>query len=226
MDISEYILQTPWDSRVFGFDTFEIVYKSEEVFKSVFKAIQPGHYTVKIDPLSSKKVLHEYGFYYCDTLIEPYCNPNSFMEYVKPGIQISKLVSIDDLTKISHGAFTHGRFHKDFNLDRNQADLRYDLWLKELYNSQNVFGLMSDGRIAGFWGCVKNKIVLHALSEEYRGRGMAKYFWSVACQELFSHGYQELTSSISASNISVLNLYSSLGFKFRNPVDVYHILVK
>ncbi|MEP0752692.1 GNAT family N-acetyltransferase [Trichocoleus sp. Lan] len=226
MDISEYILPTPWDSKVFGFDTFEIVSKSEEIFNSVFKVLQPGHYTVKVNPLFSKKILHEYGFYYCDTLIEPYCNRNSFVEYVKAGIQISKLVSIDDLIKISHGAFIHGRFHKDFNLDRNLADLRYDLWLKEIYNSQNVFGLMSDGQIAGFWGCVENKIVLHALSEEYRGRGMAKYFWSAACQEVFSQKYQELTSSISASNISVLNLYSSLGFKFRNPVDVYHILVK
>ena len=226
MDISNYVLETPWDSKVFGCETFEIVSQSEEAFKLVFKTLQPGHYTVKVAPLLSKKILHEYGFYYCDTLIEPYCNPNSFVEYLKAGITISKLVSIDDLIKISHGAFIHGRFHKDFNLDSNLADLRYDLWLKELYNSQNVFGLMSENRIAGFWGCIKNKIVLHALSEEYRGRGMAKYFWSVACQELFSHGYQELTSSISASNISVLNLYSSLGFKFRNPVDVYHSLVK
>jgi hypothetical protein len=226
MDISDYILETPWDSKVFGCDTFEIVSQSEEAFKLIFKTLQPGHYTVKVDPLFSKKILHEYGSYYCDTLIEPYCNPNNFVEYVKTGIKISKLVSIDDLIKISHGAFIHGRFHKDFNLASNLADLRYDLWLKELYNSQNVFGLMSEDRIAGFWGCIKNKIVLHALSEEYRGRGMAKYFWSVACQELFSHGYQELTSSISASNISVLNLYSSLGFKFRNPVDIYHILVK
>ena len=227
MDISEYIIKTPWDSRVFGLETFEIVKASEYILNLVFENNpKPGHYTVKTNPLFSKKILHNYGFYYCDTLIEPYCNINNFIEFKEEKSSINDSIEIEELIKIAHGAFIHGRFHRDFNLDKNLADIRYELWLKDIYESQGVFGLMYDNNLAGFWGFANNKIVLHALSEEYRGRGLAKYFWSLACQELFSRGHQELISSISASNVRVLNLYSSLGFKFRNPLDVYHLLIK
>jgi hypothetical protein len=33
-------------------------------------------------------------------------------------------------------------------------------------------------------------------------------------------------SSISAANIPVLNLYSPLGFRFKNPKDIHHMVVK
>lgn len=231
MDISEYIIPTPWDSKTFGISTFEIqVSPNKEIFHQVLNQVvisnKPGHYTVKVDPVTSKKLLHEYGFYYCDTLLEPYCKLEELKTYTKTGISLSKSVSLDALIEVCHGAFIHGRFHRDFNLDKVKADIRYDSWLQQLYGTNNVFGLMYNENLAGFWGFSQNKIILHALDKKYRGKGMAKYFWSLACQELFQQGYSEITSSISAANVAVLNLYCSLGFKFKNPLDVYHLLVK
>lgn len=220
--ISKQIVDTPWDARAFGSNTFEILEPSEKVLQLIFS--QPGHYTVKVDPFQSKELLHKYGFYYCDTLVEPYCTNNNFIEFKKEEINISYSVSLDDLLAVCHGAF-QGRFHRDFNVDKNLADIRYDLWLKDLYISQSVFGLMYKNEVAGFWGISKNKIVLHALSEKYRGKGIAKYFWSLGCQELFNRGYKEIESSISVSNIFAINLYCSLGFKFKKPVDIYHIWI-
>ncbi|MBD1837175.1 GNAT family N-acetyltransferase [Coleofasciculus sp. FACHB-501] len=225
MDIDKHILSTPWDSKVFNLNTFEIINVSEEVLKKIVNDNQPGHYTVKVKPNFPKKIFYDYGFYYCDTLIEPYCTQNHFIEFQKEGISLSLSVPIDELVQICHGAF-NGRFHSDFNVANNLADIRYDLWLKELYQSQSVFGLMYYGDLAGFWGFSNNKIVLHALSEKYRGKGMAKYFWSMACKKVFDMNHKELLSSISASNMPVFNLYTSLGFKFRNPREVYHILLK
>jgi hypothetical protein len=230
MDSYKYLINTPWDAQVFGINTFEISHTSELVLEQVLRQIiidnKPGHYTVKVAPLISKKVLHQSGFYYCDTLLEPYCKSEDLIDYSQEGIALSTDVKIDELIEICHGAFIHGRFHRDFNLDKSLADLRYDLWLKQIYAERSVFALMYNDKLAGFWGFFANKIVLHALSQEYRGKGMAKYFWSLACQELFRAGYSEVISSISASNVAALNLYSSLGFKFRNPVDVYHLLIK
>ncbi|MEX0267936.1 GNAT family N-acetyltransferase [Leptolyngbyaceae cyanobacterium UHCC 1019] len=80
--------------------------------------------------------------------------------------------------------------------------------------------------LAGFWGYSENKIVLHALGSDYRGRGLAKYFWSAACRELFRQGHSELVSSISFSNTPALNLYISLGFRFRNSYDLYHLMIQ
>lgn len=228
--MSENIVLTPWDLKAFGFNTFEIAYTSDDSFKEVvdkiFRENQKGHYTVRLDPLKSKKILHEFGFYYCDTLIEPYCSVDNLIVHQREGLYISEVVDINHLAKTVDGAFSHGRFHRDFKLNRDLADIRYDLWLRELYQLNQVFGLMFFDEIAGCWGYSGNKILLHALSEKYRGKRMAKYFWSVACQKLFEKGYPELISSISASNVAVLNLYLSLGFRFRNPVDIYHLMVE
>jgi ribosomal protein S18 acetylase RimI-like enzyme len=69
-------------------------------------------------------------------------------------------------------------------------------------------------------------MVLHAVAREFRGRGLAKYLWSAACHHFFDvFGFEVLESSISAANLPVLNLYTSLGFRFRNCCDVYHLHV-
>jgi len=63
------------------------------------------------------------------------------------------------------------------------------------------------------------------MGESHRGRGLAKYFWSAVCRHLFAQGQREIRSSISFVNIAVINLYSTLGFRFRKPVDIYHRVV-
>jgi len=220
-----FLVKTPWDARAFNIDTFEILDSSEEALSSVVNAGIPGHYTLRVDPLSSKKILHRYGFYYCDTLVEPYCRIEDFVDSKHEGICLSTSLSIGELISISQDAFLYGRFHRDFNIDNSLANLRYDLWLRDLHREQNVFGLMYYRQLVGFFGFSTNKIVLHALDKGYKGKGLAKYFWSAACRELFSSGYSELASSISSANIPALNLYASLGFKFRNPKDIYHLII-
>jgi L-amino acid N-acyltransferase YncA len=218
------VIETPWDARALGIATFEIKSLSEEVLKEV--ATRSGHFTAKVHPLASKKILQDYGFYYCDTLIEPYCTLEKFIPFESKEVHISRSAAVEDLVAISRNAFIYGRFHRDFNIDQERADLRYVMWLKDLYNSGDVFGLMYHDELAGFLGYSQNRIVLNAISENYRGRGLAKYLWSAACKELFDLGHHEITSSISASNVAVLNLYASLGFRFRNPLDVYHLVNK
>lgn len=229
--MNENIISTAWDSRAFGINTFEILYTSDSQLRHTLEKILKhkciGHYTVKIDPLLSKKVLHDFGFYYCDTLLEPYCVFKNLVIYEKEGIEISE--SIDDIQKTSsmiYDNFKYDRFHRDFNIPQNLGDLRYNLWLEDLWKTNQVFVLKLFGDFAGFWAYSNHQILLHALSKNYQGKGLSKYFWSVACKKLFEKGYQELTSSISASNVPVLNLYSSLGFNFRNPVDIYHFFLQ
>jgi hypothetical protein len=138
---------------------------------------------------------------------------------------ISGDIDVEQALAICHGAFTHGRFHRDFNLPKAAADLRYDNWLKQLLDAQQVYGLYWQNELAGFIGHSGNNLVLHALAEKYRGKGWSKYWWSAVCGELLKTGHHEVRSSISASNLAVLNLYASLGFSFRNPQDIYHHIV-
>ena len=204
------------------------VYEIRSALASVFDAISliRGHYTIKVDPLSSKRVLHEYGFYYCDTLVEPHCARDRFVFHKDAAAGVTSRYSLDALIAICHDAFRYGRFHRDFNLDPAGADLRYISWLRDLDRTGNVLSLVYEEETAGFVAYSGGKLVLHALASEYRGRGLAKYLWSAACKKLFDGGCRELSSSVSAANLPALNLYATLGFRMQNALDVYHKVVE
>lgn len=218
------LIETPWDAKAFGMATYELADASAASLRLALQT--PGHHTVRVDPLAAKQLLHEHGFYYCDTLIEPYCTAGRLKILAHPDAAIGKNAGWQELYPICHGAFAHGRFHRDFNLPGDAADLRYDNWLKQLHEQQNVYGLYWHNELAGFIAHTGSKLVLHAVAGAFRGKSLAKYWWSAVCAERFDAGYTEVTSSVSAANMAALNLYASLGFGFRHPVDIYHRLVK
>lgn len=212
----------PWDSLVFGINCYEASNPSIEQLAFAFE--QKGHYTARVTPLHTKADLQRYGFYYCDTLLEPYAAREDFLAYENPKVSVQNNPTLDAILSISRDAFAHGRFHRDFNLPLTQAEHRYENWLIELYQARLVYGLLYEGCIAGFIAVKNNSLALHAIANQFRGKGLAKYLWTPVCQSLFDNEAPEITSSISAANLAVLNLYASLGFRFRNPVDVYHRL--
>jgi L-amino acid N-acyltransferase YncA len=216
------IKPTPWDMAAFGMPTWELLEYSAAALQQAAQTV--GHHTLRVDPLVDKRLLHQYGFYYCDTLIEPHCNAARLRTSEHTDATISKEVDTERTLAICHGAFAHGRFHRDFNLHKAAADLRYDKWLQQLIDEQHVYGLFWEGELAGFIGYSGNNLVLHALEAKCRGKGLSKYWWSAVCSELLANGNDEVKSSISATNLAVLNLYASLGFSFNHPQDVYHLL--
>lgn len=218
------IKATPWDTAAFGIPTWELLEYSEAALQQAAKTA--GHHTLKVNPLAGKRLLHEWGFYYCDTLIEPYCDANRLRVVQHTDATISKEVDTAQALVICHGAFSHGRFHRDFNLHKADADNRYDNWLAQLLQSKHVYGLYWQGELAGFIAYSGNNLVLHALAEKYRGKSLSKYWWSAVCSEMLENGNFEVKSSISATNLAVLNLYASIGFCFKNPQDIYHRLVR
>lgn len=217
------IKANPNDAETFGLPTWEILVYSEASLQQATQKL--GHYTIKVEPLADKRLLHKYGFYYCDTLLEPHCDVARLRFTQHPEATISKEVNVDQALVICHGAFMHGRFYRDFNLQKSAADLRYDKWLKQLLELRQVYGLYWQGALAGFIGYSGNNLVLHALEGQHRGKGLAKYWWSAVCCELLAEGNNEVRSSISAANLAILNLYASLGFSFKKARDIYHRLV-
>lgn len=217
------IRATPWDTAIFEMPTWELLEYSEISLQQASQI--RGHQTIKVDPLVDKRLLHEHSFYYCDTLIVPSCKQAKLRPIHHPNATISKSIDAEYALKIFHGSFIHGRFHRDFNLPKTAADLRYSNWLKQLIYGQDIYGLYWQGDLAGFICYNAGNLVLHAVAEKYRGKGFSKYWWSEVCIELLSNGHNEIKSSISAANLAVLNLYSSLGFSFSSSQDVYHRIV-
>jgi hypothetical protein len=216
------IERVPWDCAALGCEAYELSSAAPEILAL---ARGPGHYSVRLDPLADKRGLHEHGFYYCDTLIEPHCAVADFKPQPHPAAGVSRDVPLEPLLAICRGAFQLGRFHRDFNVARARADLRYENWLRSLHGAGKVYGLTWQGELAGFIAHEGGKLVLHALGEKHRGRGLARHLWSAVCADLARQGAQELSSSISVGNLAALNLYASLGFRFRNALDLYHKVV-
>lgn len=223
MPVPEFLKPTPWDSAVYGIETFELARIDEESLR--YASRTPGHYTGKVDPLASKKLLHEFGFYYCDTLLEPRCARGDLVRFERADVAVRRDVAFERLLAICHGAFEHDRFHRDFNLKGALADARYDRWLRDFHDAGDLYGILVKDEPAAFIGLSGNKLALHAIAPAFRGRGLAKFLWSPACAHFFeSRGLDTLVSSISAANLPVVNLYASLGFTLGGAVDVYHRL--
>lgn len=218
----EYFKASPWDESVFNMPCYEIIDPNAQALHAT--STHRGHYTVKVDPLADKALLHQFKFYYTDTLIEPYCKQAHFIIHPHPDVSITKDCSLSELLSMCDNSFLHGRFHRDFNLPKTQADQRYKQWLGQLHAKQHVFALYYTGLLAGFIACDHGNLLLHVIDRRFRGRGLAKYMWSAVIEELFKQGEQEIRSSISAANLAVLNLYASLGFRFDRAQDIYHKL--
>ncbi|PKO70591.1 MAG: GNAT family N-acetyltransferase [Betaproteobacteria bacterium HGW-Betaproteobacteria-16] len=224
MTHTENFRPVPWDTAALGIDAYEIEEPKPEELD--IAANLPGHYTVRVDPLTPKMLLHKYGFYYCDTLLEPYTDIDHFVAFDDAAVVVCDNATIDSLLSICHGAFKHDRFHRDFNVPAHQADLRYDNWLSQMHSAGEVRGLLYRDKLAGFIATQGSSLVLHALAETVRGRGLSKCLWTPVCRALFESGQTEVTSSVSSTNLPVLNLYARLGFRFRNPVDIYHRITR
>lgn len=204
--------------------SFELTEYSEAALAAASRT--PGHYTLKVAPLADKALLHAYGFYYCDTLLATTGTAARLPVLAfRPDLRVSNKVDPEAVLAICHGAFSHGRFHRDFLLPRERADLRYDNWLRQLIDAGEVHGLFRDDELGGFIGAKAENLVLHAIAPSMRGQGLAKYWWHQLIGELFAAGHPVVKSSISASNVAVVNLYASLGFSFHEPQDIYHRIV-
>ena len=215
---------SPWDSAIFNIPCYELFKPDEQSLNQASK--NPGHYTVKVEALADKALLHHYGFYYTDTLIEPYATQDQFTPHKHPEATVDSHPSLDKLLPMCDKSFVYGRFHRDFNLPADQADQRYKQWLSQLHAEGAVLGLRYQSDMMGFIAFNGGDLLLHSIAARFRGQGIAKHVWTAAIEYLFSIGEKEIHSSVSAANLAVLNLYASLGFRFNKAQDIYHRLTK
>jgi len=225
MNPDEALVATPWNTKCLGMDTFEIVELTREILESIES--KSGHYTVRVDPLScDKQLLHEAGFYYCDTLVEQVILKNNYNYFDDNHITCIETDDAASCKEIILDLFQFDHFHRDFNIENATSDLRYLNWIDELCSKNSTYLFCYNGEIAGFIAFDKNKLFLAAIAKAYRGKGLAKYFLSSICNKIFADGYEHIFGFISFANVPVVNLYASLGARFRGAVDIYHKIVK
>lgn len=217
-----HLRETPWDKRNFNINTYEVTSTNDEALRETDQ--NKGHFTIKARPLENPEPLLRHGFYYVDTLIEPVCKKEDLTLFEEDNISLSTSYSSEEILEIAAEAFMHGRFHRDFKIPDTMADKRYMNWVNDLQQNDQIIALKYENDTAGFYAFEKDKVLLLGMREEYRSRGLAKAYTSLACHEQLKSGYDELRTSISAANVASLNLFYALGFRLRNTVDVYHKL--
>ena len=63
---------------------------------------------------------------------------------------------------------------------------------------------------------------LTAVAPEFQGKGLGKGIWNSVLALHRDSGIDSVVTTISSANVRVLNLYSSLGFKFEAPEMTFH----
>lgn len=142
------------------------------------------------------------------------------------------VASPDDVNAISEMAgriFRAGRFHADPLIDPRIGDARYKKWVQNSVRNpaQTVLKCGRGERIEAFfivecpqpdhrfWSLV-------GLAPGLGGRGLGKRAWRAMLRRHQVEGVNHVATSISSLNVSVLNLYVKLGFRFPAPSITLH----
>lgn len=135
------------------------------------------------------------------------------------------------LEQIAGTAFQFGRYHADARFPRALADQRYRLWirkaLQEPAEQEFVYACGPAGQPGGFLHVVLRDTAadlrLVAVDPQQPNAFAALGLFSGALRELFQRGVRTAHARLSAGNVAILNLYSSLGFSCRDPQIVLHL---
>lgn len=220
--MSKYLEPTPWDRRNFPIDTYQLTEYSEAALKETDQV--EGHFTMKVDPLVNKALLHQYGFYYTDTLTDLVVTHDRFFaEKATDAVTFSKDYPAGEVLAIAEEAFQGGRYHRDFQVPDHLADLRYRNWVKDLIEQERILVYKQAGQVDGFFAYKDDDVLLMAMHQRVRGKGFAIPFAAACIKEQFARTEAErLTAPISPRNMASMNVFIGLGFNIGGCVDIYH----
>jgi hypothetical protein len=233
---------TPWDTKVFGFNTNEIkefhcedyrlLYRLLEMF-DVYNRQNNIRFTyTRIDAKERllKKLLQESGFYYAETSF--YLTKKDLQEMklclkAKCNLPLT-IPEENDFTQIKDIAkrdFCHGRFHEDPFLDIDKAQLRFINIIDDQRNLNREFVVYKKGdEVLAFYvysiDMDKCDLILGGTRKE---RSMISYyFWATVLENLRKRGVREAGTMISAANVQIVNLYSFFDFHFEKTLLGFH----
>ncbi len=230
---------TPWNSRVFGFNTNQIININYDSIGNLQKLIELFDINNKRDKINFtgikissnekiiKKILQDNMFYYVQDsiLLE------GKLDYLTPYKRTLKLNRklkekyIEQITIIAYNSFAYGRLHSDFNIPIEISRKRHKNWSIDMINKDVplFYYILNEKVISFMFYEIKNNAVSLILGGSKQGYGIySPYFWSSIVK--YFDKYIKITANISASNITIFKLYLDLGFKVTNSYSCFHKL--
>lgn len=234
--------QIPWDSEYLNNFTYEIYDIKGEIkaieqcikrFEDYIQFTKGDLLFVKIPILQNQliQIYSNLGFYFMEQSVKPILELLKWdFNFTKDNrINIMKATESDipEIVAIAQETFTTDRYHLDVNISSSLADYRYGKWVENSFKQNEDVQVCKYGeQILGFFviKCIGKsaEIRLNGIKPDKKGKGLGKAMYISIISTLKDLGYEKVSSRISLNNLPVLNIYSSLGFKFHNPLIVLH----
>ncbi len=235
----------PWDSETFGFPvaTYEIGAEQldseqQRQFTDSFQSwtqrngVQLCSCTVAADHRFWKTFLSANGFQFVDLSLRAIRNDLKSAALIRPRVQLRPAVPADweAIEEIAAGSFQHGRYHADTLVPKAAADLRYRHWMGRALSGDQaidrVYVVEQDGSVGGFYHfTVEGKssdLRLAAISSKLHSTGLGFELYLAVLHLIASLGIRRATTTISAANTAILNVFARLEFRFSKPQAIYH----
>ena len=235
---------TPWDTKAFGVRTFEIiipyvddlhVVKAIENVNKITLAKAPSLFYSRVSAKfnNSKRVLYESGFHHCETQL--HIANNNIKNFITPKELGQRRLKIDfansqdyiEVAGKSSEVFKFSRFHEDPFVKLELANLRMQLWCEDMHRQE--VPLLIYRNIAGdldsfiFYKNVDDNSVELILGGSMPGKGMmTPLFWASFIEYFRARDIKRIETKISASNITIANIYIFFGFKIKETYFDFH----
>lgn len=237
--------QVPWDSDIFGFPVAQIAEMrvllpaQARADLATFQAwleqesIQLASCRLAHDQLNESMLLEQAGFRFVEMVLHPHLADLQGFPCAPQGLRVELAGSTDlpAIEEIAAQAFGHERFHADPRLDSALADRRYLVWVRNSHGhpSQRLYKIRDGADLIAFFVTEAQPDGLcywhlTAISPAFQGRGYGKRVWREMLHFHQREGMARIGTTIAARNTPVLNLYASLGFRFRPPEMTLHWL--
>lgn len=229
---------TPWDAKVLGIASNEILsvnISSAEDLNEVFylfesycseNEIKFTNIRIPANDKLLKKTLQNFEFKFVESSVLVVRNNAPFI-IEKSQLKLKEKIKVvnyetkhkEEILLIASKAFSFGRFAEDPSISEEINQKRNKNWLEDLVANETVKILLFKGEAIGFMAYKLNEnmceLILGGVSSNWQH--LAPIFWLVVLDEINStNQIKSYKTLISASNISVFNLYIKLGFSIYN----------
>ena len=235
----------PWDTEIIGSDAIQLenfvirdpieaLIKLKEIVYN-FSKEGVGLATCRLPHESIKEsmILESVGFKFIEMVLHPFLDLLSLEKCsVDKTIKINEVGSSDleELSQIAEVAFEDDRFTIDPRIPCGLAGKRYKNWVLSCDNhpTQRAQKFSQEDKTLGFFIIEEDDQLkkaywhLTAISPEFQGLGFGTRCWQSMLEAHRQRGMKEVSTTISARNSSVLNLYSKLNFRFKPPQSTFH----
>jgi len=235
--------ETPWDSAVFHIpvvqiDELEVLDPQAAPDDYAEYQAWVAHEQIGIiscrlahDQLHESMFLEANGFRFIEMVLHPRLNGLQKQSIAVDDLQILAATEADltNLRVIAETSFGNERYHIDPRLDPKLGDERYGRWVNNSlsHKTQQLLKIVDGDRLIALFvvePTSSQSVYWHltAISPQWQGYGYGRRVWLAMLRHHQAEGYEIVSTTISARNIRVLNLYAQLGFHFTPPEMTFH----